>query len=572
MNPRLLFASSFLVAAVAAVAKPIDLGPNVLVFDPAMPAAEIQAKVDAVFQKQERAQFGEGRYALLFKPGHYEVTVRVGFYTQVLGLGLSPDDVTIKGGVNTDAQWHRGQALVNFWRSAENFATEPVGGAGRWAVSQASPLRRVHVKGSLVLDDGGWSSGGFLADAVVDQEIKSGTQQQWLTRNTTIGKWTGANWNMVFVGVNGAPAESFPKPPYVTVERAPVVREKPFLSVDANGQYAVFVPALRRDAVGPTWDHGAPAGRSISLEEFYVANAASDTAETLNAALAAGKHLLLTPGIYHLREYLRVSRADTVVLGLGLATLRAENGAVAMSVADVDGVIIGGILFDAGEVNSPILLEVGPANSKASHHANPTSLHDLFFRVGGAGVGKAADSLVINSANVIGDDFWLWRADHGQGVGWTSNSTRHGLVVGGADVTIYGLAVEHYHDVQTLWNAEGGRVYFYQCEIPYDVPEQSSWMRGDVTGFAAYKVADTVKTHEAWGLGMYCFFNRNPAVRLASAIEAPAAPGIKFHDLTTVSLGGGKGEITHVVNDVGETAKQGHTVVRLKDWPEPSKN
>jgi hypothetical protein len=553
-------------AALGAAPLPVDFGPNVLVFDASMPAADIQTKVDAAFQKQERAQFGAGRYAVLFKPGSYDVNVRVGFYTQVLGLGLSPDDVTINGGVTVDAQWHRGVALVNFWRSAENFAVVPPAGTTKWAVSQASPLRRVHIEGSLVLDDGGWSSGGFLADAKVDGEIKSGTQQQWLTRNATIGKWTGSNWNMVFVGVNGAPAESFPKPPYVTIDRTPIVREKPFLRIDAEGNYSVFVPVLAKHSVGPTWDHGAPAGISIPIAQFYLAHPETDTADTLNTALHNGKHLLLTPGIYRLKDTLRVTRPDTVVLGLGLATLLADNGVAAMSVADVDGVKIAGILFDAGETSSPVLLEVGPPHSGASHTENPTSLHDLFFRIGGAAIGKAADSLVINSADVIGDNFWLWRADHGQGVGWTSNTTRHGLVVNGRNVTLYGLAVEHYQDIQTLWNADGGRVYFYQCEIPYDVPEQSNWMRGNVAGFAAYKVADEVKTHEAWGLGMYCFFNRNPSVRLTSAIEAPSVPGVKFHDLTTVSLGGGKGEITHAVNDAGEAAKQGHTVVRLKEW------
>jgi hypothetical protein len=230
---------------------------------------------------------------------------------------------------------------------------------------------------------------------------------------------------------------------------------------------------------------------------------------------------------------------------------------------------IAGMLFDAGETSSPVLLEVGPPRSSGSHTANPTSLHDLFFRVGGAGVGKAADSLVINSADVVGDNFWLWRADHGQGVGWTSNTTRCGLVVNGPNVTLYGLAVEHYQDIQTLWNADGGRVYFYQCEIPYDVPEQSAWVRGEINGFAAYKVADTVKTHEAWGLGMYCFFNKNPAVKLTSAIEAPLVVGVKFHDMTTVSLGGGKGEITHVINGVGDSAKAGQTVVRLKEAEAP---
>lgn len=565
---RTLFISALLVTAglSARGATAPNLGPNVLIFDPSMPAAAIQAKIDDVFRQQERAHFGEGRYALLFKPGTYDVNVRVGFFTQVLGLGGSPDDVTIHGQVSVDTQWAKGSALVNFWRSAENLSITPVGGPALWAVSQASPLRRVHVRGDLQLDDHGWSSGGFLADAVVDGHVRSGTQQQWLTRDSQLGGWVGSNWNMVFVGVRGAPSPSFPKPPYVVVDRAPIVREKPFLQLDAQGNLGVFVPALVREGVGPTWQHGPAAGNWIGIDQFYVARD-TDSAATINDALAAGKNLLLTPGIYHLTEAIRVTRPDTVILGLGLATLVAEDGTTAMTVADVDGVTISGLLFDAGGKSSPILLQVGPRGSHADHGRNPTSLHDLFARVGGAGVGKAAVSFEINSNDVIGDDFWLWRADHGRGVSWTDNTADTGLIVNGANVTIYGLAVEHYQKLQTEWNADGGRVYFYQSEIPYDVPDQASWMRGAVDGFASYRVADRVTSHEAWGLGIYCFFNRNPAVKLASAIEAPRAPGVRFHDMTTVSLGGGKGEITHVVNDAGPTAGPAHIVSTLAEWP-----
>jgi hypothetical protein len=454
---------------------------------------------------------------------------------------------------------------VNFWRGAENLSIAPEGGPALWAVSQASPLRRVHIRGDLQLDDHGWSSGGFLADAVVDGTIRSGTQQQWLTRNSRIGGWVGSNWNMVFVGVAGAPTPSFPKPPYVVVARVPVVRDKPTLEIGADGSYVVFMPEVRRDSAGPTWLSGAPAGRSIPLADFYVARP-GDSANAINAALATGKHLLLTPGIYRLDAPLRVVRADTMVLGLGLATLLPETGQSAMCVADVDGVTVSGILFDAGPANSPVLLQVGPPGSGADHARNPTSLHDLFARVGGAGAASAAVSIEINSRDVIGDDLWLWRADHGHGVSWTSNPADTGLIVNGTNVTIYGLAVEHYQKLQTVWNADGGRVYFYQSEIPYDVPDQASWKRGAIDGYASYHVADSVASHEAWGLGIYCFFNRNPAVKLASAIDVPRQPGIRFHDITTVSLGGGKGEITHVVNDTGPTAGPAHVVSTLTEW------
>ncbi len=543
----------------------VDFGPNVVVFDSAQAAADIQARVDAIFGAQETAQFGAGRYALLFKPGTYNANVRVGYYTQVLGLGRLPDDTAINGTVSVDARWFNGNATQNFWRGAENLAVTPTGGSERWAVSQACPFRRMHVLGNMQLDDSGWSSGGFIADTKVDNRIYSGSQQQWLTRNSDLGGWTGSNWNMVFVGVAGAPSESFPNPPFVVVDQAPVVREKPYLRIDANGYYSVFVPALTTQARGTTWG-GVPIGVGIPLDRFYIAQSATDTAATLNAALAAGKHLLLTPGIYHLSDTLRVTQPDTVVLGLGLATLYADNGVTAMSVADVDGVKIAGILFDAGPTSSPVLLDVGSVGSNADHSANPTSLHDVFFRVGGAAVGKADVSLRINSNNVIADDLWVWRGDHTYGVGWTVNTTTNGVVVNGANVTIYGLAVEHYHQYQTLWNGNGGRVYFYQSEAPYDVPDQASWTHDGVNGYASYKVGDAVTSHEAWGLGVYCYFSANHTVKLGSAIEAPNTPGVRFHDLTTVSLGG-TGEITHVVNTTGGTANSTTNVVTLTQYP-----
>ncbi|MER5862984.1 RICIN domain-containing protein [Kitasatospora sp. NPDC002040] len=542
-----------------------DLGPNVTVFDPSMPAATIQSKLNAVFQQQETNQFGSQRQALLFKPGSYNVDANVGFYTQVAGLGLSPDAVTINGGVHAEADWFQGNATQNFWRSAENLSVTPSSGTDRWAVSQAAPYRRMHVRGNLQLDDGGWSSGGLMADSKVDGQVRSGSQQQWLSRNSQWGSWTGSNWNMVFVGDVNAPANTFPSPPYTTVGQTPVVREKPFLYVDAAGAYQVFVPALRSNSSGTSWSSGHPAGASIPIDQFFVVRPGA-TAAQINAALGQGRHLLFTPGVYHLDQTLNVTRADTVVLGLGLATLVPDNGITAMTVADVDGVKIAGLLIDAGPVNSPVLMQIGPAGSAARHTADPTSLHDVFFRIGGAGVGRATQSLVVNSSDVIGDHMWIWRADHGSGVGWTSNTAATGLVVNGTDVTMYGLFVEHFQQHQVIWNGNGGRTYFYQNEMPYDPPNQAAWMNGSTKGYAAYKVADSVTTHEAWGLGSYCYFNVNPGVVAEHAFEVPNRSGVRFHDMVTVSLGG-TGTISHVVNGTGGPSNSGSNVANLVSYP-----
>ncbi len=558
-------AQSFTVAA--AVRRPPgtpDFGPDVSVFDPSMPAAAVQSRLDAVYRQQQTNQFGDGRYALLFKPGRYDVNASVGFYTQVLGLGPSPDDVTINGGVHVDARWDHGNATQNFWRGAENLSVNPSSGTDQWAVSQAAPYRRVHLRGSLRLDDGGWSSGGFIADSVIDGQVRPGTQQQWLSRNTEWGGWTGANWNMVFVGDGRPPSGAFPHPPYTVVDRAPVTREKPFLYIDGSGAYQVFVPAARSNTRGTTWAHGTPAGSSVPVSRFFIARP-DDCAAEINAALAQGRNVLFTPGVYHLDRPLKVTRPDTVVLGLGLATLVPDNGVTAVSVADVGGVQLAGLLIDAGPVNSAVLVRIGPDGSSGRHASDPTALHDVFFRVGGAGPGRATQSLVVNSSDVIGDDLWLWRADHGSGVGWDTNTAANGLVVNGDDVTMYGLFVEHYQRYQVVWNGDGGRTYFFQNELPYDPPNQAAWRSG-ANGYAAYKVADSVTRHEAWGLGSYCYFHSDPSVVADRSFEVPDTPGVRLHDLVTVSLGGA-GTISHIVNRAGGPSNSAHSVAYLVNYP-----
>lgn len=530
-----------------------DFGPNVLIFDPSM--TNIQRRIDAVFRQQESNQFGSNRYAYLFKPGQYDLDVQVGFYMQVLGLGQSPDAVSITGAVRSKARWMAGNnATCNFWRSVENLSVTPTldGEVNVWAVSQATALRRVHVRGALHLWDGGWSSGGFLADSKIDGLVNSGSQQQWLSRNAEWGAWQGGAWNMVFVGTVKPPAGTWPEAPYTVIAQTPLIREKPYLFLDEAGRYSVMVPRLNAGGSrGTTWSAGTTSGTPVPMDHFYLARPETDNAASLNAALSRGQHLLFTPGIYRLESSVQVTRPDTIVLGLGYPTLRPERGTPALVISDVGGVKVGGILIEAGAANSSTLLQVGEPGSSASHAADPLFFYDICCRAGGALAGKAACLVTINCNDVVGDNFWLWRADHGAGVGWNSNQNRTGLIVNGNNVTFYGLFVEHGQEYQTIWNGNGGRVYFYQSEMPYDPPSQDAWRHGDVAGYASYKVSDTVTTHEAWGLGVYCVFYDAPVVA-ESAIEAPTAPGIQMHHLVTIRLGGQRGSgIRHVINRTG---------------------
>jgi hypothetical protein len=580
-------------AAPQAAAEVPDFGPNVRIFDPTMSTSEIKAAVDAVAAEQVSNQFGTQRYALLFMPGTYgsdasPLNFQVGYYTDVAGLGSLPTDVSVNGTIDVYNQCFGPNdctALVNFWRSVSNLTINVAGKGGCqfgefWATSQAAPMRRVRVNGFMTLMDycspPSFASGGFIADSQLTTTVVNGSQQQYLVRNSSLGPnaWTNGVWNQVFAGVQNAPAQSFPSPPYTTLATNPASREKPFLYVDSDDRFNVYVPDVQFDSSGTTWANGQTPGHSIPIEDFFIAKP-SDDVQAINDALADGKNLIFTPGIYEIDKTIKVKRADTIVLGLGMATLEAQNGVVPMTVADVPGVEISGLIFDAGPVNSPVLLRVGsddadtgqaPTDAGWSDPNDPTVLHDAFFRIGGPHVGKARVSLQVNSDNVILDNTWAWRADHGSGVGWTSNTADTGVVVNGDNVTATGLFVEHYQKYELIWNGERGRTIMFQNEMPYDPPDQTTWRHGRTLGFAAYKVADSVTTHEGWGLGSYCFFNVNPTIHASRAFEVPVRPGVKLHDILSLSITA-HGVIDHVVNDVGPPTPGNTTPVNIVSYP-----
>ncbi|MGN6754939.1 MAG: adenylyl cyclase, partial [Thermomicrobiales bacterium] len=461
-------------------------------------------------------------------------------------------------------------ALDNFWRSLSNLTinvTTPGFGCYTgefWAVSQAAPMRRVHVNGFATLMDyctpPSFASGGFIADSAFDgSTIVSGSQQQWLARNSALDGWTNGVWNQVFSGVVGAPAQCFPAQascggPYTTLAASPVTREAPYLYLDADGHYNVFVPAVQHNSLGTTWASGATPGTSIPLVRFFVAQP-TDSAAPINDALNSGKNLILTPGIYHLDQSLRVTRPDTVVLGLGFPTLIPDNGTAAMTTASAKGIMLSGLLFDAGAATSPVLLQVGDGHARSDNEAtDPTTLSDVFFRIGGAAPGSATTSLVVNSDNVILDDIWAWRADHGNGVGWDVNTADTGVVVNGDNVTAYGLFVEHYQQYEVIWNGNGGTDIFFQNEMPYDPPSQAAWMENPSTdGYPAFLITSHAANFSGYGMGSYSFFNQGVNIYAAHAFEVPVTlPAGSLHDLLTIFLStAGAGGILNVVNDTG---------------------
>ncbi len=572
------------VAPAARVAGEPNFGPNVYVFTPSMPQTQIQATVDAIASQQVPNQFGTQRYALLFEPGTYgsaadPLTFQVGYYTEVAGLGSSPGDVTINGTIDVYNQCFPTTdgstnciALDNFWRSLSNLTINIAGQSGCqsgtdfWAVSQAAPMRRVSITGgNLSLMDycsagPQYASGGFIADSsFAGGTVINGSQQQFLVRNTVLDGWSNGVWNQVFSGDPGAPAQSFSATsglpggtePYTTLATSPVTQEEPFLQVDSAGRYEVFVPALRHDSSGPSWAGGSQAGTSIPISKFFVATPGTPVL-AIDVALALGQNLILTPGVYDLTAPILVTRPNTVVLGLGFPTLVPQNGTAAMRVLGVPGVKLSGMIFDAGPRTSPVLLQLGgPLAARTGDAGDPSLVQDVFFRIGGATAGSATDSLVVNSSDVILDDIWAWRADHGTGVGWTGNTADTGLIVNGNNVTAYGLAVEHYQKNEVIWNGQGGEDIFFQNEMPYDPPSQAAWMSGPTTdGYPAFLIPARVTSFSGYGLGSYCFFNQNVAIESATAFAVPDTPGVQLHDVLTRFLSG-SGAIDHVVNGTG---------------------
>ncbi len=561
-------------------------GENMLFYDAKFDDGKSIAKeinrIHSEMFSSSSAQFSSRRYSLNLKPGEYMDfdDLQIGYYTSFAGLGALPTDTKLYGSITIPAPLNGGTATCTVWRSVENFELNRLSSSDdttmlRWAVSQAAPARRLSVNIRTQFDWAGvpgmrtpWASGGFLSDSRFTAPLGSPNQQQWYTRNSHFGysEFFGDNWNRVTHGVTGHPYTSnwMTGGARTNIETVPVVREKPFLYL-AGGVYKVFVPALRHNSRGITWnDETGDMGEGTILDlekDFYVARP-GDAAAKINSQINSGKHIFFTPGWYDLEVPIRVTRAGTILLGSGYATLfPAENNRDgAILIDDVPGVTVASLMLDA-HFNSTYLIRVGDWGANKDHSANPTLLSDVFIRVGGYKTTpvNADVSVQINSNNVIGDHLWIWRADHGKGVSWNTNTGDYGLIVSGNDVTMYGLFVEHYQKYQTLWLGENGKTFFYQNELPYDPPTQSAWMShgGIVNGYAAYKVANNVANHDAIGLGCYGVFNRqqqNPPVYvyLANAVEVPNKPNVTMTHVVTTELGG-RGGTTNIVNGTGES-------------------
>lgn len=567
-------------------------GSNIYIYSPDDDPTLIGNEANKIGEEMRYAQFGFERYALFFKKGDYMNVPRihVGFYTHVAGFGKLPKDCKMNnfstpGPLDPSEPekpwWDACNSTCTFWRSIENLSvnfknTDKPDDAGQsrflWGVSQAAPMRRIHSTRVTEFDYlAGNASGGFTADCYFEKSAGSYSQQQWYTRNSHMEfgseGFSAGGWNYAYQGVTFGPSVNIANHSdnwdvmveqqdgvsikdnhqwnnVSRVETTPVIREKPFIFFDdESNRYKVFKPALRHDSKGVSWsDDNMGDGVTIDLiDKFYIAKPGV-SAKEINAQLKNGKHILLTPGIYEVEEPIRVENAGQIVLGIGYATLipGQNNSDCALKVSDVEDVTIAGLMFDT-KYSSESLLKVGKYTNEKDFSAKPTLLADLFFRVGGVFDKKVSvdQVLVIKSNNVIGDHFWIWRADHGTNVSWNDNPSKNGIVVKGKDVTIYGLFNEHFQEYQALWEGENGRLYFYQCETPYDPLNQNDYLSHvhkesgeQANGYSAYKVAKGVKHHYACMMGIYDVFiyTQGADIDIRNSIEIPTGePDVKIH-------------------------------------------
>ena len=534
--------------------------------------------------------FSKRRLALLFAPGDYSgIDVEVGYYVQILGLGAQPDHVRFIDcdlGPHVPAlnkHLHGGGSLDTFWRSAENFSTFPKSGKMLWAVSRAAPLRRVQVECDLHLFDQGYASGGFMANCHVKGKTNFGGQQQWLSRNCDFGgSVEGGAWSLVFVGCSGnVPAEHMGSAEHASMSietKTPVLVEKPYIAMKDDGKhYELRIPRVFREDnhSGSCFDHTKEQTHDFS--RVFVANAdEANVATKIQNALDHKKHVVLAPGIFELDSTLVIRHDNQVLLGIGLATLTGPtNGSPCIAVSPkTRGVRIAGIMLEASKrIDAPgssSLLEWGSADDKdEGDPENPGGLFDVFCRVGGDTDGDRAQyyidcMMTIHSGNVIGDNLWLWRADHAKLMDGEKPNfepipayhqteeheyrVRNGIHVTGNDVVIYGLAVEHANEHQTVWSGERGQVYFYQCELPYDVSQTSF---GDKE-YVGYLIEDDVENHKIAAPGVYSNF-RNAIVVVNNAVKHPKRSTICCSNPFTVHLDN-NGCIASIVNGRGKPA------------------
>lgn len=552
---------------------------NVIIVSPSDDVNKTQQLLDNIYTKMGgiiphawNGQFSNNRFAIMFMPGTYNLNIKIGYYTSIIGLGQTPEDVIIYGNVSVpDGSPDKTQGgLSNFWRSCENITINTSGSKSiELSISQASPLRKLNIIGDLFLftiplggGDASFTSGGFLADSKISGTIYNGSQQQFFTRNTSFKSWGGSVWNQVFSGCINAPATTCQQnknsivydntPTYTNTGTVETIAEKPYIIYDKKSYY-LFIPNLEKNKVGPTTNFNN--GKLVPFSSVYIAWS-TDSTQIINQQIENGKHIILSPGIYNLDDSIVVNRSNTVILGIGMPTL-ISSGKPCISVGNTEGVRISGLIVQASDKHSETLFQWGVKNGPAGNQENPGMIQDVFGRVGGPDTTPVSTGsmVTINQSHVIIDNSWLWVADHGKKVGYGINSCDYGLIANGDNITAYGLMCEHNDKDNVLWNGENGEVYFYQSEFRYDFPNMSAIDQSGGKQNVSYRVSENVNNHTAYGLGAYTFSPLNK-IMFDNGFKVPKKPNVKMTNICTIFLGGIEGSgIKNVINDTGGSVK-----------------
>jgi hypothetical protein len=328
-----------------------------------------------------------------------------------------------------------------------------------WACSQAAPLRRVSVMGNLHLSLGDHcASGGFVSNTCVEGYLMFGSQQQYCVRNTVAKKASNGAWSFVIVGSRNSSEmtaktttdqqnpqsttstnriewvkkqpndDSLPNISYQTT--TPVQIEKPYIYIHDDKLY-LAIPTARRNTIGV--DHAeADLAVQITTSADCKVKVFTPTSkfDDIQNALDENCHIILNPGIYSWDQTLVIGRANIVILGIGMATIEAPTKGPCIYVKGQGrGVRISGLSLEAASRNDyagSTLLRWGDDEHHESSSGtkgdddgvdnnNPGCIHDLYCFVGGRSLDRSCqvETMVkIYSNNVIGDNLWLWRADH----------------------------------------------------------------------------------------------------------------------------------------------------------------
>ncbi len=491
-------------------------------------------------------EWSDNRFAILIGAGNYQMNslFKLNYYTQILGVAEDTSAVAISPGINVLNNCEKTQdpnckspgGLDNFWRSLSDLKIDAsmLNGALLFAVSQASPMRDVEILGQDLLTcdwgtggDCGMTSGGFINHVNMNgKRILLGSQQQFYISNSTFSTLQAGVWNVVSNNNVGE---------FAGTGDASITNKwngYPFTKIDDEGLNNFKIPRLIE--ADNEWKVVYDSKVPIPIDNFIVLSPSADKQRTdvssdiikqINQDLQDKQGLIVMPGIYNLGDTIQVPD-NKIVLGLGLPSLVCPTDTGRCMEVENEGVRIAGIVFDAAEAanlndnTASIMLTVGQKGLGKAE--NPNILQDVYCRIARTYVQQTAASayscIEINADYVIGENLWLWRADHdavSRNVLWNQDQANYGLIVNGNNVKMYGLFIEHFQNYQTVWVGKNGEINFYQSEMPYFMPDGNKDVDclfpggSDISTkqvCASLYIAKEASGFKGTGMGIYSYF------------------------------------------------------------------